>query len=120
MKRLVLLWPAIIILSTFAAVLVYFVFPDVVLRPLIVMWFLFVCPGMSIIRLLRLREAIVEWTLSFAFSFALDAIIAGLQLYAKLWSPSVTFAVLVVLCLGGSVAQIVTESLYPGVSPQRD
>lgn len=111
MKRLIWLWPTAIILSTFAAGLVNFVFTDVAIRPLIVMWFLFVCPGMSVIRLLHLREAIVEWTLAIALSFALDAIIASIQLYAQLWSPSGTFAVLMVLCFSGAVAQIVTGSL---------
>src|SRR5437867_1640440 len=99
MKRLVLLWPITIMLSTVAVGLVYFVFTDVAIRPLLVMWFLFVCPGMSVIRLLHLREAIVEWTLAIALSFTLDALIAGIQLYAKLWSPSATIAILIVLCL---------------------
>lgn len=118
MKRLVLVWPITIILSSVAAGLAYFVFTDVAIRPLLVMWFLFVCPGMAVIRLLHLREAAVEWTLALALSFTLDAIIAGIQLYAQVWSPSATFAILIVLCLGGSVAQIATERLYGGFPTQ--
>ena len=114
MKRLALAWPVTIILSTAAAGLVYFVFTDVAIRPLLVMWFLFICPGMAVIRLLHLREVAVEWTLALVLSFTLDAIIAGIQLYAQVWSPSATFAILIVICLGGSIAQIATEHLYGG------
>ena len=120
MKRLVLVWPITIILSSVAAGLAYFVFTDVSIRPLLVMWFLFVCPGMAVIRLLHLREAAVEWTLALALSFTLDAIIAGIQLYAQVWSPSATFAILIVLSLGGSFAQIATELLYGGFPTQEE
>ncbi|MFL5654295.1 MAG: hypothetical protein ACJ8CB_08975, partial [Ktedonobacteraceae bacterium] len=76
------LWPTILILSAIAAGLVTFVLPDIVVRPVVVFWFLFVCPGMVVIRFLRLKELVVEWTLALALSFSIDAIIAGLQLYA--------------------------------------
>ena len=87
MKRWSLLWPAVILLSALAAGLVNFVIPDVVGRPIIVMWFLFVCPGMVLVRFLRLSEAIAEWTLAIALSLSIDAIVAGIQMYAGLWSP---------------------------------
>jgi hypothetical protein len=46
------LWPTILILSAIAAGLVTFVLPGIVVRPIVVMWFLFVCPGMVVIRFL--------------------------------------------------------------------
>lgn len=112
MKHASLLWPITILLSAVAAGLVYFVFTGVAIRPLLVMWFLFVCPGMSVIRLLHLREPVAEWTFALALSFALDSIIAGAQLYAKVWSPPATIAILIAVCLGGAAAQLVTEHRY--------
>jgi hypothetical protein len=99
-------WPIILILSTIAAGLVTFVLPGIVLRPVIVFWFLFVCPGMALVRFLRLKEPVVEWTLALALSFSIDAIVAGIQLYAGGWSPSITLVIIMFLCLGGAIMQI--------------
>jgi hypothetical protein len=106
-----LLWPIIIILSAGAAGLVNFVFPDMALRPVIVFWFLFICPGMVLVRFLRLKEPVVEWTLAVALSFAIDAILAAIQLYAGRWSPAGTLSILMILCLCGAIVQLAT--LYP-------
>jgi hypothetical protein len=107
MRSLWLTWPIILILSAIAAGLVTFVLPGIVVRPIVVMWFLFVCPGMVVIRFLRLKEPVVEWTLALALSFAIDAIVAGIQLYAGRWSPTGTLVILMSLCLGGALMQIV-------------
>ncbi len=88
MKRLPWLWPAIIVLSTVATCLVTFVITDIAVRPFIVLWFLFVCPGMALVRFFRLEELVVEWILALALSFAIDAIVAGILLYAGRWSPN--------------------------------
>src|SRR6266446_10380045 len=93
------IWPAIITVSALAAGLVNFVIPEVAGRPIIVMWFLFVCPGMVLVRFLRLSEPVAEWTLAIALSLAIDAIVAGMQMYAGLWSPAVTLAILIGFCL---------------------
>lgn len=106
-----LVWPIIIILSAVAAGLVNFVFPDMALRPVIVFWFLFICPGMVLVRFLRLKEPVVEWTLAVALSFAIDAILAAIQLYAGRWSPAGTLSILMILCLCGAIVQLAT--LYP-------
>lgn len=100
------LWPTIIIFSASAAWLVNFTLTGTVLRPIIAMWFLFVCPGMTLVRFLRLREPVVEWTLALALSFSLDAIVAGIQMYAGRWSPAGMLMILASLCLGGSFVQI--------------
>jgi len=71
------LWPTIIIFSAVAAGLVYFVFTDTIVRPALVFWFLFVCPGMMVVRFLHLKDLVVEWTIALALSFAIDALVAG-------------------------------------------
>jgi uncharacterized membrane protein len=101
------LWPAIIVLSTAAVVLVNIVFTDVVVRPAIVFWFICFCPGMVLVRFLRLKEPLIEWTLAFALSLAVDALVASIQLYTGTWSPTVTLSILIGLSLGGTIIQLV-------------
>src|SRR6266487_3042451 len=107
MTRFSWLWPTIIIFSTIVVGFVNFISTDIVVRPIVVMWFLFVCPGMVVIRFLRLKEPVVEWALALALSFSIDAIVAGIQLYAGGWSPGITLVILMSLCLGGAIMQVV-------------
>src|SRR5437667_15454 len=92
MKRvswLMWLWPMIIMLSASAAGLVTFVFPGLVVRPAVVMWFLFVCPGMTVVRFFGLAENIIEWMLALALSFVIDAFIAGIfTSFSEVTNPS--------------------------------
>ncbi len=66
---------------------------------------------MVVVRFLRLKEPVVEWTLAIALSFAIDALVAGIQLYAGKWSPAGTLTLLMILCLCGSIVQLAT--IYP-------
>lgn len=102
------LWPAIIILSAGATSFVTFVVPASPLRPIVVMWFLCVCPGIALVGLLRLNEPVVEWTLAVALSFAIDAMVGSIQLYAGRWSPTLTLEILIALSLAGMIMQIAT------------
>jgi predicted nucleotidyltransferase len=109
-KRLTWLWPAIIILSTIAAGLIAFVITDTAVRPIIILWFLFVCPGMALVGFFHLEELAVKWILALALSFAVDAIVAGILLYTGRWSPTGTLEILMGISLGGAVLQIGVES----------
>ncbi len=102
------LWPAIIILSAIAAGLVTFVFTSTALRPMIVMWFLFVCPGMAVVGFFRLGD-VVKWTLAVALSFAIDGIVAGIVLYAGRWSPTGILGILIGLSLGAGLVQYLMQ-----------
>ncbi len=104
-------WPTSIVLSAIAAGLVAFVFPGTVLRPALIMWFLFACPGMTVVRFFRLSETVIEWTLAFALSFAIDAFVAGILLYAGWWSPARILGILIGFCLIGAIVQLVL--IYP-------
>jgi len=105
------LWPASILFSIAATALVVFVAQDFILRPIIVMWFLFICPGKAFIPLLRIKDAASEWMLTIGLSIALDAIIAALQLYNNLWSPSITFLILMFVTLCGLALQLLQYAL---------
>jgi hypothetical protein len=100
-------WPTIIIGSAIAAALVALVVPGIFVRPFIIFWFLSVCPGMMLVPYFHVRDKATIWTLALALSFTIDALLAAAQLYARIWSPSVTLAILIILCLGGSIIQLV-------------
>lgn len=70
------------------------------------LWFLFFCPGMALIRLLRLNDPLQEWGLAAALSVALDTIIAAGMLYASVWSPQGTLYVLIAITAAGALAQL--------------
>lgn len=107
-----LLYPMMIILSIVAASLVTFVFSDIVVRPVLIMWFLFVCPGMTVVRFFPFNEVVIEWLLALALSIAIDAFIASIMLYAGWWSPIHIFIVLISFCLIGAMMQLV--AIYTG------
>jgi hypothetical protein len=104
--RLPWLWQVIIILSTIATALVTFVFPETPLRPIVVMWFLLICPGMMLVRFLRLNQVVVEWVLALALSLSIDAIVSGVVLYTGLWSPAAILNIIICLNLAGAIAQL--------------
>lgn len=106
-----------ITLSTFAAILVTFVFSDIAVRPLLLMWFLFVCPGMTVVRFFQLDEAKIEWLLALALSIAIDAFIAGILLYAGWWSPVHIFIILISFCLIGAMIIPVLKTWTEFVEP---
>ena len=113
MIRSTWLWPIVITVSALSAGL--FVFADIQspLRAPVIWWFLLVCPGMAFVRALRFTDRIAVWSLAIALSLALDAIVAGLMLYAGMWSPPIGLAVLIGLSLIGVVLQLrpVTDRL---------
>ena len=113
--RLTWLWAAIIGLSTVGAGLVAFVFPQTLLRPVIIMWFLFFCPGMTIVRFFRLTEAAIVWTLALALSFAIDALVASVLLYGGWWSPERILTILLIFCFCGAIVQCFTLRSTPMV-----
>jgi hypothetical protein len=107
MTRSPWIWPAIIILSGVGAGVVALGNVESPIRPLIALWFLFVCPGMAFVRLLRLGEGLSEWPLAIALSLALDVIVAAAMLYAGAWSPRWGLVALICLSFSGAILQIV-------------
>ncbi|GCE12662.1 hypothetical protein [Tengunoibacter tsumagoiensis] len=105
--RSILLWPLVIIASTIAVGLVTFVQPDLAIRPFVVMWFLFICPGMAVVRLLYLQDKVAEWSLGIALSLSLDAIITSLFMYSGHWSSYGTLAILMWVSFCCSLVQII-------------
>lgn len=109
------LWPVIITLSAIAAYLAATFLPGTLETLVIIMWFLFVCPGMALARLLRLQEPVMEWVLALALSFAIDGIIAGILVYTGAWLPMRTLAIISGVCAVGVSGQLIAGlDLLPG------
>jgi hypothetical protein len=70
---------------------------DTSVRPVLTLGFLAVCPGLAFVRLLRIKERWMEWTLAVALSVALETLVATASLYGGFWSPNGVLAI--VLCL---------------------
>jgi len=99
-------WPIFILLSTLAVTLITFLFPGVSVHPFVVMGFLFVIPGITVIRFFHLKDLAVEWMLALVLSFTIDAFVAGIILYAHLWSPIHIISFLIGFCFSGAIAQL--------------
>ena len=107
--RFAWLWPAIITLSALAVAFVSILDTTSPFRLWIALWFLLVCPGMSLVRLLHLKDGLAEMTLAIALSIALDTIVSSVFLYAGLWSPKTKLLVLILISLCGVALQILTQ-----------
>jgi hypothetical protein len=63
-------------------------------RSVAALWFLLVCPGLAIVRLLRLRDVWAVATLAVAVSIGCDTIVAEAMLYTHTWSPGAALVTL--------------------------
>ncbi len=88
-------WSLLIIISSLSVVILMAVEGAGVVRSLVSIWFLFLCPGLAFVQLLRIGPTWVEIILAVAFSLALDGLVAGILVYAQQWSPHVALAILV-------------------------
>jgi len=102
------LYPALIMLAVIVVSLTTFSYPAIAIRPFLIMIFLLVCPGLTVVRFFQLHEVIIEWLLALAFSIAIDAFVAGILAYAGRWSPINIFIVLLSFCLLGAIIQFVS------------
>jgi hypothetical protein len=106
MSAPVWVWPTLIIASAGAAALARWGPAEDPARPLVEAWFLLVCPGMALVRLLRLPEPATELLLAVALSLALDALLPGTMLYLGLWSPAGGLLALTGVSLAGACLQL--------------
>lgn len=99
-------WPLVITVSLVATSLLAFTGSESPIRPVVVIWFMLLCPGMAYVRLLKLREPLTELTFGVALSIAINTIVAAMMLYAGVWSPSLSLVVVVIITGCGVVLQV--------------
>jgi uncharacterized membrane protein len=78
-------------------------------RAVMAFWFLLICPGMALVRFLRIGEPFAEVSIAIALSMAIDTIVAGTMLYAGAWSTSISLLVLIYISVGGAVIQLASH-----------
>jgi uncharacterized membrane protein len=100
-------WPLIIAISAIAAALTMFAGFSSPLRSIVVIWFLTVCPGMVLVRMLPIKDSLTEFTMGIAVSLAIDAIFAEAMVYTKHWSSTWSLGILVGVTCAGAISQIV-------------
>ena len=106
-ERAAWLWAVAIVGSAVITVLLTLADLRSPVRVVSALWFLLVCPGMAVVRVLRVRDAVAEWTLAVALSLGLDALVAEAMLYAGVWSPASALLVLTGIGIAGAVLQLV-------------
>jgi hypothetical protein len=82
-------------------------------RPLVVLCFLLVCPGMAIVRLFAIDEFLTRLTLAVATSIALATVASATTVYAGRSSIGLALTGLVSVTLGGTLVEIVGSALAP-------
>jgi len=110
------LWFVVIIASAIAAALMSLIQIAEPIRVAVALWFLAVCPGMSLLLPLNIKEAYIRLTLAVALSLAIDALAATALLALGAWSPQNILLIVIVI----SVASIVAQLAWSGYSrPKR-
>ncbi len=95
MKRRDHVWPYLICLLGAASALLVVLGLQVAPRASVVLAFACVCPGMALIRLLRIDNPVPELLLAVVVSLALSAVLATVSIYAGMWDPKITLLALV-------------------------
>ena len=75
-------------------------------QPMLVLWFVLVCPGMAFVGLIRPPSPLFALTLSIAVSCALAVVVAQALLFAGAWSPVAGLIILAALTTVGAGAEL--------------
>jgi hypothetical protein len=75
-------------------------------QPVLVFWFVLVCPGMAVVGLIRPPSLLFAVPLSIAVSCALAVVVAQALLLAGAWSPLTALVILAALTTVGAVAEL--------------
>lgn len=106
MTRPAPIWPPMALASAALACVLVALDPESVVRAVAVLWFVLVCPGLSVVRLARLDDRLAEASVAVAASLAIAGGTSGALMYAGWWSPPRVLAVLVAVTIAGVAAEL--------------
>lgn len=91
-------------------------------QPVLVLWFVLVCPGLAFVGLARPSSVLFGLALSVAISCALAVLVAQTLLYAGAWNPLGGLLVLAAITVVGCVTELVVEARvrHPAVTARRE
>lgn len=106
MNRRDRIWPYLI--SVLAAVSVVLVLLELSIPPRapLVLAFATICPGMALVRLLRLGEPLTEFLLAIVVSLALAAVVATIPIYLGIWNARLSLLIIVAVALVAVLADL--------------
>jgi hypothetical protein len=114
-----LVWPAVTMCLALLLAFVVAVDPDSRLQPIVVLVFLSVVPGASLVPLIGVRDFAVQATLVVPVSFAVVALSSAALFYPGWWSPPRELAFVTVLALAGFVPQLLEASRQRAITAGR-
>lgn len=111
------LWPLIIVYLTVAThISIASGTPDA----LLVYVFLLLCPGMSLTRLLNIKDLFIEWPLAIGLSIALNTILSIFIIILSIGTIQTGFYTLAIISLVGSGIQIIKWFFHQSPVPQKE
>jgi len=90
-------WLVVLIASTMAVAAVTLIGPLDALKAPVMLWFVAICPGMAMIRLVGIQERTAEIMLALGLSIALAGLVPAVFLYLGAWYPALFLTVLVAI-----------------------
>lgn len=99
-------WPIVIAASAMLIAVLDFGGITTPIRPIAALWFLVFCPGIALVRLLRLQDLWAEVGLATAVSLSLDVGVASMLIYTGYWSPNLGLTILICVSLLGAALQV--------------
>jgi heme A synthase len=112
-SRADLVWPAAIAALGLALIALMRTDAYPALRLPAAIGFLLVCPGMALVRLLRIHSPLLEWMLALAVSIALDGLVGSIFIYSETWAPETVVATLLLGSVALALVQLVLLKLWP-------
>ncbi len=107
-------WLVVILVATLAATVLVLTGSGSPVRPAVILFFALTCPGMSVVRILRLEEPLAELVLAVATSIALAGLVGGFLLYYGIWAPESGLMILVGITVAGIAADRVAQRIGLG------
>jgi hypothetical protein len=102
-------WPVVLIVSSIVAMVAAGGWIDGVPRSAIVMWFLFVCPGLAMVEFLAIEDRINRFALAVPLSLAIATLGSIAGIYGSAWSPTSLLFALALFTIVGAGLRLALE-----------
>lgn len=109
-------WPGAV-LGVALALVVAVALDIPIVRPVLAFSFLLLCPGMAVVRLLRIPDRLVELVAGVSASLAMDTVVSLTLFYLRIWTWGRTLGVLIAICCLGVGLQVAGGF---GAEPRRE
>jgi len=109
-------WPIVVVMSSVAALVVFVMGIGQPIAPIVALWFLGVCPGISYVRLLGLTDPLMEMVLAVALSMSIGAVLSVVLLFAGVWSTGLALVLTVWVAVIGAGLEALREFRSAGDS----